>query len=222
MKRMRNSASRKNPVEDTGISSSQHKFSIDDLPFDIDGITAGTLSEVGDEAGHGFDDVTVPSFLDTSKTGALTKYAEEDGSIPSNDPDDFEPPSEANLQDKLDPMTKKALDSGVPLDEAVTKGRKMLVEDAEPQTPEQQIAAEIEEKSTVPKLIRYKLPPYSLLAEPKPNKKTKAEVKYELEEKANRLLDTLSSFKVEAKIINITQGPSVTRFELQPGFGVKV
>ena len=119
-------------------------------------------------------------------------------------------------------MTKKALDSGVPLDEAVTKGRKMLVEDAEPQTPEQKIAAEIEEKSTVPKLIRYKLPPYSLLAEPKPNKKTKAEIKYELEEKANRLLDTLSSFKVEAKIINITQGPSVTRFELQPGFGVKV
>lgn len=58
----------------------------------------------------------------------------EDGSIPSNDPDDFEPPSEAKLQDKLDPMTKKALDSGVPLDEAVTKGRKMLVEDAEPQT----------------------------------------------------------------------------------------
>ena len=212
----------KTSIEDTGISSSQHKFSIDDLPFDIDGITAGTLSEVGDEAGHGFDDVTVPSFLDTSKTGALTNMPKEDGSIPSNDPDDFEPPSEAKLQDKLDPMTKKALDSGVPLDEAVTKGRKMLVEDAEPQTPEQKIAAEIEEKSTVPKLISYKLPPYSLLAEPKPNKKTKAEIKYELEEKANRLLDTLSSFKVEAKIINITQGPSVTRFELQPGFGVKV
>ena len=44
----------------------------------------------------------------------------------------------------------------------------------------------------------------------------------ELEEKANRLLDTLRSFKVDAKIINITQGPSVTRFELQPGVGIKV
>lgn len=124
------------------------------------------------------------------------------------------------MQDRLDPMTKKALENGVPLDEAVTKGRKMLLD--ENSSPEDKIAAEIEEQKSVPQIVCYQMPSLDLLAKPNPQKKTKAEIKRELEEKANKLLDTLNSFKVEAKIINITQGPSVTRFELQPGFGVKV
>lgn len=33
---------------------------------------------------------------------------------------------------------------------------------------------------------------------------------------------TLMHFNVEAKVVNATQGPSVTRFEVQPEFGVKV
>ncbi|MCK9474338.1 MAG: DNA translocase FtsK [Candidatus Muirbacterium halophilum] len=44
----------------------------------------------------------------------------------------------------------------------------------------------------------------------------------ELKEKAERLLSTLSSFKIEAKVINMTIGPSVTRFELQLAPGIKV
>jgi len=36
------------------------------------------------------------------------------------------------------------------------------------------------------------------------------------------LEDTLKHFKVEAKVVDATQGPSVTRFEVQPGLGVKV
>ena len=57
---------------------------------------------------------------------------------------------------------------------------------------------------------------------PKPSKKSNSEIRSELEEKANRLLHTLNSFRVDAKIVNITQGPTVTRFELQPGPGIKV
>ena len=44
----------------------------------------------------------------------------------------------------------------------------------------------------------------------------------ELKDKAERLLSTLSSFKIEAKVINMTIGPSVTRFELQLAPGIKV
>ena len=46
--------------------------------------------------------------------------------------------------------------------------------------------------------------------------------KKELLNNANKLEETLSSFGVEAKVIQVTKGPSVTRFELQPSAGVKV
>ncbi len=244
------------------------KFSFDDLPFELDNIMGGTISEVtgerleefdvfsdnrdaedtdasradipqpvlftkeksldlnnaaeGTEGGTGaFEDVNVPEFLDTAKTGALTNMPNADGTIPKDpDPDFFEPPSEAKMQDRLDPATKKALSRGVPLDEAVTRGRKIASEEV--LSPEEIIEEQVSEHNAAPKLIRYSLPDIALLAAPKAARKTKAEIKQELEDKANRLLDTLRSFKVEAKIINITQGPSVTRFELQPGVGVKV
>ncbi|MEG2935697.1 MAG: DNA translocase FtsK, partial [Clostridium sp.] len=46
--------------------------------------------------------------------------------------------------------------------------------------------------------------------------------KKELLVSANKLQDTLASFGVEAKVVQVTKGPSVTRFELQPHVGVKV
>lgn len=45
---------------------------------------------------------------------------------------------------------------------------------------------------------------------------------YNPEDNAVKLIDTLASFGVGAKIINISKGPAVTRYELQPDYGVKV
>ncbi len=66
----------------------------------------------------------------------------------------------------------------------------------------------------------YKYPPVSLLSEaaPENNKSITAE----LESTATLLVDTLRSFGVESRIINISRGPSVTRYELQPAAGVKI
>jgi len=44
----------------------------------------------------------------------------------------------------------------------------------------------------------------------------------DLESKAKRIEETLSSFKVEAKVREVFPGPAVTLFTLQPGSGVKV
>jgi len=44
----------------------------------------------------------------------------------------------------------------------------------------------------------------------------------EIIENAKKLEDTLMSFGVEARVINVSKGPSVTRYELQPKAGVKV
>ena len=47
---------------------------------------------------------------------------------------------------------------------------------------------------------------------------------YEAERRMNaeKLTNTLRSFGVETKIVGISQGPSVTRYELQPAAGVKI
>lgn len=52
--------------------------------------------------------------------------------------------------------------------------------------------------------------------------KLNKEDKKELLNNASKLEETLASFGVEAKVIQVAKGPSVTRFELQPNAGVKV
>ena len=52
--------------------------------------------------------------------------------------------------------------------------------------------------------------------------KLKNEDKKDLIDNANKLEETLSNFGVEAKVVQVTKGPSVTRFELHPSPGVKV
>lgn len=44
----------------------------------------------------------------------------------------------------------------------------------------------------------------------------------EMQNNAKKLIDTLTSFGVNANIVNICRGPSVTRYELQPAPGVKI
>jgi S-DNA-T family DNA segregation ATPase FtsK/SpoIIIE len=57
-----------------------------------------------------------------------------------------------------------------------------------------------------------------------PNSKTQLNStdKKDLIDNANKLEEILGSFGVEAKVLQVTKGPSVTRFELQPSPGVKV
>ncbi len=44
----------------------------------------------------------------------------------------------------------------------------------------------------------------------------------ELRDNAVKLVEVLRSFGVETKVINVSRGPAVTRYELQPSAGVKV
>ena len=66
----------------------------------------------------------------------------------------------------------------------------------------------------------YRYPPVSLLSEPK--QESAKNITEELESTATLLVNTLRSFGVESRIINISRGPSVTRYELQPAAGVKI
>ncbi len=66
----------------------------------------------------------------------------------------------------------------------------------------------------------YKLPPLNLLVRAKSSKKGSSE--RELKETAAKLKETLESFGVGVSITNISCGPTVTRYEVQPDHGVKV
>lgn len=66
----------------------------------------------------------------------------------------------------------------------------------------------------------YSYPPVELLHPSVKNDDSDA--MNELQENGEKLIETLKSFGVNAKIINICRGPSVTRFEIQPAPGVKI
>lgn len=68
-------------------------------------------------------------------------------------------------------------------------------------------------------VVEYKLPDISLLNNPK--QKT-MNVKEDLKREAEKLIETLQSFNIQCNITQISKGPSITRYELQPAPGIKV
>lgn len=69
-------------------------------------------------------------------------------------------------------------------------------------------------------ISRYNYPPTSLLKAPKINENR--DVSEELRRNGDLLVETLKSFGVQTKILDISRGPTVTRYELQPSAGVKI
>ena len=55
-----------------------------------------------------------------------------------------------------------------------------------------------------------------------PAETNEADITEELKTNAALLVDTLSSFGVQTRIVDISRGPAVTRYELQPSVGVKI
>ena len=66
----------------------------------------------------------------------------------------------------------------------------------------------------------YEIPPLDILQKSDPGRRPKSSQNFE---GLGRVIErTLMSFGIAAKVVGIEQGPAVTRFELQPGPGVKV
>ncbi len=79
------------------------------------------------------------------------------------------------------------------------------------------IQTEIE---TQVKEVIYRLPPIELMQAPKGGNHTIS--RDDIDSKAEKLIQTLASFGVGAKVVDVSVGPTVTRYELQPDIGVKV
>lgn len=84
-----------------------------------------------------------------------------------------------------------------------------------------EIASEIKAQSNKDdNSANYKFPPIDCLR--KGTKSSSSVDSEELKQNASTLVSTLKSFGVETKVIDISRGPSVTRYELKPSAGVKI
>ena len=82
----------------------------------------------------------------------------------------------------------------------------------------QQVAVEIA-KGQAEKKPEYCFPPIDLLKRPV---RGAADGTDEMRENSRRLNETLASFNIDAHIINVTRGPSVTRYEVELDKGVRL
>ena len=130
--------------------------------------------------------------------------------------------SQEKLSNHKEEGAKQADPETVPLDveepvERKTKKRPQAEEVPELENvgynPEKTSEEETEEKV-------YHFPPIQLLKLNTNNNDRNA--MEELQNNSKKLIDTLNSFGVNASIVNICRGPSVTRYELQPAPGVKI
>ena len=94
-------------------------------------------------------------------------------------------------------------------------------EEAEPATDEEvaEMVAQMDE-AMEEEAEEYTPPPVELLNELPPP--ADDNLQEELRINAEKLVDTLRSFGVQTRIVDISRGPAVTRYELQPSAGVKI
>jgi len=124
--------------------------------------------------------------------------------------------------------------SEIPQEESELRGREIIRTEAEPLL-ERRVEG-IAEGSNLPdvsstkitgtplsrkteRLVNYRLPPLSLVHK---SMKRGQKNNKDLADNVRLLEDTLASFGVKVKVTRVTQGPTITRYELQPAPGVKV
>ncbi len=87
--------------------------------------------------------------------------------------------------------------------------------------PEPVIATPTPKPEPPKKRIKYVFPPIDLLRY-EPEAKDEEAIRAELQERGDIIVNTLASFGVRTRIVNITRGPTVTRYEIAPEAGVSV
>ncbi len=114
---------------------------------------------------------------------------------------------------------EQMLPDAVSKEDAVTRRRRSTIESRESAANEA-INVENEIKKSVEKPKKaYKFPPINLLTR---GRATGGDSDAHLRETAMKLEQTLQNFNVNVTVTNVSCGPSVTRYELQPEQGVKV
>lgn len=151
--------------------------------------------------------------LDEKQRKVVSAYY---GEMAESEPESPAAPEPEEKTDDIKPEIETALKAAK--NEAEAEKRDIPTEKlAEPTKPAE---FSVPEKETEPKTEGYSYPPLSLLNKSKAT--DTAALSAELDHTAGHLVDTLKSFGVETRIVDISRGPTVTRYELQPCAGVKI
>ena len=125
-----------------------------------------------------------------------------------------------NVPEEMTPFEKTQEDVAAQVAETVAQvaeaQAKVTAKDA--QESAAQVAEEIA-KAQMEVKPEYRFPPIDLL---RPSMRSNLDATAEMRENTRRLNETLASFKIEAHIINVTRGPSVTRYEVELDKGVRL
>lgn len=177
-------------------------FEIDDKPsVDVFAEEKGTAAEnvnVEETVAATFDNVKEQKSVEQQKIDEIMKKLNLSHS------------AEENKEEKS-AATEKTLTEIEKAKNTLTKAEKDAI------VPVSEIAPEL---SAEDKAYIYKHPPIDLFE--KGVVKNPGDVENELKTKAKKLVETLESFGVQTRIIDISRGPAVTRYELQPLAGVKI
>ena len=151
--------------------------------------------------------------LDEKQRKVVSAYY---GETAESEPESPAAPEPEEKTDDIKPEIETALKAAK--NEAAAEKKDISTEKtAEPTKPAE---FSVPEKETEPKAEGYSYPPLSLLNKSKAT--DTAALSAELDHTAGHLVDTLKSFGVETRIVDISRGPTVTRYELQPCAGVKI
>ncbi|MDR0930948.1 MAG: DNA translocase FtsK [Clostridiales bacterium] len=168
-----------------------------------------------------YDDTAPPFDMDDPAGYYNSEFTKQSGFIdrhnhlPTNN-ENFE--AADSVKDKILPMGTTLMPEDIVLEKPDKKAEKEKSAVAMAQAAKEIVDAL--ENETISSEVNYKLPPLSILNENKQvHNKRQMQV---LESTAKKLIDTLESFGVKAKITDYSMGPTVTRYELQPSAGVKI
>ena len=165
-----------------------------DIPLPTDHLIVHDSAEPEDDGSSIDVDITEPAAAPAPTLPPLKKVK-----VPQVVPEEAPEEEEAAPDEGLEQLISKAADKKPAPDE------EEFIEEEEPE----------EEKPV------YILPPIDILTRPEV-RSNRAEAVEEMREKAEVIKNTLKSFGVEVKIKDIFRGPSITRYEIQPGPGIKV
>ncbi len=132
--------------------------------------------------------------------------------------------------EKTEPVKEEPVKEEKPVDLSTTEPKPSVVLDdiIKKAAAQNKAAEEKPEEEAKPTLADhdeteenpYKFPPINLLSAPKSSSGTDSEA--EMKNNAERLITALRSYGVETTLVDISRGPSVTRYELAPAQGVRI
>ena len=151
--------------------------------------------------------------LDEKQRKVVSAYY---GETPESEP---ESPVATEPEEKTDDI-KPEIETALKAAKTEAEAEKRDIPPEKAAEPTKPAEFSVPEKDAEPKTEGYSYPPLSLLNKSKAT--DTAALSAELDHTAGHLVDTLKSFGVETRIVDISRGPTVTRYELQPCAGVKI